>query len=185
MRRTLLIVAAVLAVLLPGTPAWAHAALVAADPARDATLRTAPAAVSLVFSQKLNPDFTTIVLSDAAAQRIPASAPAVHDATGTITVGRPLGNGVYTVAYRVVSRDGHTVQGSYTFTVADPALPAAPAAGRASAAASAPSAGSGGVSPWVLVALAGGGVLLAALAAFLYVSGRRRATRTGLAEKTS
>ena len=186
MRRMLLAVAALLAVLLPGTPAWAHTALVSCDPARGATLGKAPAAVSLVFSQKLNPDFTTIVLSDATAQRLPASTPTVRDAKGTITVGQPLGNGVYTVAYRVVSLDGHTVQGSYTFTVADPALPAATAAGRASAAAPAPPADSGGGVPTsVLIALTGAGILLVALAAYFVVSGRRRATRTDLAGKTS
>lgn len=179
MKRVLLVVAALLAVLVPGTPAWAHAALVSSDPAKDASLSTAPTAVTLVFSQKINPDFATIVLSDAAAQRIPASTPAVDEVNGTITVGQPLGNGVYTVAYRVVSIDGHTVQGSYTFTVADPALPAAAPAGRPSGAAAAPpAAASGGVSAAVLIAMGAVGVLLAAVAGYLVVSGRRRASRT-------
>jgi copper resistance protein C len=174
MRRTLLVVAALLAVLLPGTPAWAHTTLVSCDPAEDATLGKAPTEVTLVFSRKLKPDFATIVLSDAAAQRIPASTPAVDDVNGTITVGRPLGNGVYTVAYRVVSLDGHTVQGAYPFVVADPALPAAPAAGRPAQAAP-PPAGSA-LAP---IGLTVAGVLLAGLAAYFSGSGRRRATRTG------
>ncbi|WP_435154052.1 copper resistance protein CopC, partial [Micromonospora aurantiaca (nom. illeg.)] len=37
------------------------------------------------------------------------------------------------VAYRVVSRDGHPVQGSYRFPVADPAAPAPSAAASLSA----------------------------------------------------
>jgi methionine-rich copper-binding protein CopC len=178
-RRMLLAVAVLLlAVLLPGTPAWAHTALVSADPAADATLSKAPTAVTLVFSQTLNPDFTTIVLSDAAARRIPSSAPTVGDATGSVTVGQPLGNGVYTVAYRVVSRDGHTVQGSYPFTVADPALPAATTtAGPPAGAAVTPAAGSGGLSAPVLIGLIATGVLLVALAAYFARPGRRRVTR--------
>lgn len=182
MKGILLVAVALLAVLLPGTPAWAHTALVSSDPAEDATLRTAPTAVTLVFSQKLNPDFTTIVLSDAAAQRIPSSAPVVDDVKGTITIGRPLGNGVYTLAYRVVSLDGHTVQDSYTFTVADPALPAATAAVRPSTAA-APTAAAGGISAPVLLGLGSAGLLLAVLAAYLYLSGRRRATRSAAQER--
>ena len=109
--------------LAPATPAQAHAELVSASPAQGAALATAPAAVTLRFTEKLNPGFTTIVVS-AARQRIPASPPAVHDADGTVTLDGSLPSGAYTVAYRVVSSDGHTVKGSYTFTVADPARPA-------------------------------------------------------------
>ncbi|GAA2627838.1 copper resistance CopC family protein [Paractinoplanes durhamensis] len=194
MRRTLLAAAALLVVLLPGAPAWAHTSLLSSVPARDATLAKAPASVALTFSQRLNPDFTTIVVSDAAKQRVPASKPAVEQAVGTVTFDQPLGNGVYTVAYRVVSSDGHTVQGSYPFTVADPALTAAtaPAAAASAAAPSAvaPSAvapaaaapaaadgpGSGGIPAGVQLGLAAAGVLLAGGAIYLFVSARRKAT---------
>ena len=171
MRRTLLVAAALLAVLAPATPAWAHTALVSSDPARGATLTKAPTTVTLVFSQKLNPDFSTVVLSDAATRRIAASTPVVDDVNATITVGQALANGSYTVAYRVVSQDGHTVQDSYRFTVADPALPAAPVAGQAAV----PPAGSGGIPGPVLIGLGAAGVLLAALAAYFFLSGRKRA----------
>lgn len=174
MRKALLALAAVLAVLLPGTPAWAHAQLVSADPAKDATLPTAPTAVTLTFSERLNPDFTTIVVSDAAKQRVPASAPAVDAAAGSVTLTQALNNGSYTVAYRVVSVDGHTVQGSYAFTVKDPAKPAAAPPPASAPAAAAPSADSGGIPSGVLIGLGAAGVLLAA-AAYLFLGGRRRA----------
>ncbi|MFG1738716.1 copper resistance protein CopC [Micromonospora chalcea] len=111
--------------LVPATPAAAHNSLQEATPARDARLTTAPTQVTLRFMQRLNPAFTTITLRDAAERPVPASAPAVNGATGTVTIEEPLGNGTYTVAYRVVSRDGHPVQGSYRFIVADPAAPPA------------------------------------------------------------
>jgi hypothetical protein len=179
MRRLLLVVAAVLVVLAPSAPAWAHAQLVSADPAKDATVAKAPTTVTLVFSEQLNPDFTTIVVSDSARQRIPAGDPVVQGVNGTLTLSQALGNGAYTVAYRVVSNDGHTVQGSYTFTVADPALPAAAAVVPSASAlheAAAPPAGSGGIPTGVLIGLAALGVVLAGLAAYFYVSGRRRTT---------
>jgi len=164
------LLAAIVAVLTPGAPAWAHAQLLAADPAKDATLARAPAAVTLTFSARLNPDFATIVVSDAAGRRIPASAPAVDAAVASVTLTPPLANGLHTVAYRVVSVDGHTVQGSYTVTLADPALQAA--APSPSAGVSAPPTDSGGLPAGALAAL---GVLLAALTLLGYAVGRRRA----------
>ncbi|MEU1807473.1 copper resistance CopC family protein [Micromonospora aurantiaca (nom. illeg.)] len=135
------LLAAVLTALLlvPAAPAAAHNSLQEATPARDARLTAAPTQVTLRFLQRLNPSFTTIAVSDAAQRTVPTSAPAVDGTTGTVTIDEPLANGTYTVAYRVVSRDGHPVQGSYRFTVADPAAPApsAPASTGASTAAGA------------------------------------------------
>lgn len=119
-------VLAALAVLLaPASPAAAHNSLQAANPAQDARLSTPPTQITLKFLQKLDPAFTTIVLSDASQRKVPTSEPAVAGATGIVTIGQPLANGSYTVAYRVVSADGHPVQGSYSFTIADPAASAA------------------------------------------------------------
>ncbi|WP_308121237.1 copper resistance CopC family protein [Paractinoplanes bogorensis] len=171
MKRILLALAAVVAVLAPAAPAWAHAQLLSAVPARDQTLTTAPTAVTLTFSEKLNPEFVTVVLSDAGRQRLPLSAPAVDGSEATATLTQPIGNGTYTVAYRVVSRDGHTVQGSYGFTVGDPAQRAAPSA------AAAPPAGSGGLPTGVVIGLAALGVILAALAVWFWFAGRRQSDR--------
>ncbi|WP_433729508.1 copper resistance CopC family protein [Actinoplanes sp. CA-051413] len=168
MRKLMLTFAAFAAVLLPGSPAWAHAELTASAPARDATLAAAPTSVTVTFSEHLNPEFTTIVVSDSARQRLAASAPVVDAGSGTVTLSPPPGNGTYTVAYRVVSVDGHTAQGSYAFTVADPALPPAPTTAPAVAA---PPVDSGGTSTALLIGL---GVLAVAITILLYVSWRRR-----------
>lgn len=107
--------------LLPGVPAWAHNALAEANPAKNATLKKSPSEVKLRFLQKLDPKYTTITVSDAAKAKVETSAPKVDGATGSVTFAAPLTNGAYTVAYQVVSTDGHTVKGSYQFTVNDPA----------------------------------------------------------------
>jgi methionine-rich copper-binding protein CopC len=122
------VLAVLVALLVPAAPAWAHNSLKASTPARDATLSSAPTEVALEFMQRLDPTFTTIVLTDAARQKLTTGEPVVAGATSTVQVTDPLPNGRYTVAYRVVSADGHPVQGSYPFTVADPASSAAPAA---------------------------------------------------------
>lgn len=186
-RRLVVALAAVLAALVPGAPAWAHNSLVEAVPAKNATLTEAPATVKLSFLQKLDPEFTTIVVSDAAQQKVPADPPKVANKTGTLTLTAPLANGDYTVAYQVVSTDGHTVKGSYKFTVAAaaaapssaaapvpapsspaPALSTAPPLAAQNASAAKDSGGSGWIWIVVLVVLAGTG-----LAGFLVVRSRR------------
>jgi methionine-rich copper-binding protein CopC len=164
-RRILVALAVVAGVLLPGAPAWAHNQLAGSAPASGATLPAAPATVTLRFTEALNPEFTTIAVSDGARRRVPTSAPVVDGTSGTVTVDGAMANGVYTVAFRTVSVDGHTVQGSYTFMLADPAKPAV------TAAAVAPPTG-GGTSIAVPI---GAGVLLtfAGCAAFLFRRSRR------------
>ncbi|MFU8875478.1 copper resistance CopC family protein [Micromonospora sp. SL4-19] len=185
------LVAAVLAalamLLAPASPAAAHNSLQAANPAQDSRLSTPPTQITLKFLQKLDPAFTTIVLSDADQRKVPTSEPAVTGATGTVTITQPLANGNYTVAYRVVSADGHPVQGSYSFTLADPAAATASAApdvaasaaantdavSPASASPAASSRRSDGSGPILLLA---GGIAVVAVVAGVVVLRRRRAT---------
>ncbi|WP_422742043.1 copper resistance CopC family protein [Micromonospora sp. WMMD754] len=180
------LLAAAALLLAPAAPAAAHNTLQAAAPAQDARLTAAPTTVTLRFLQQLNPQFTTIVLSDSGQRKVPTGAPAVDGPTGTISVDEPLANGTYTVAYRVVSADGHPVQGSYRFTVADPAAPAVPApaaattggdAGPTSTAAGPASAAAGGDDGPPAVLLAAGVVVVVAVAgAALLLFRRRRAS---------
>ncbi|MEU7750289.1 copper resistance CopC family protein [Micromonospora sp. NPDC049101] len=172
------VLAVLVALLVPAAPAWAHNSLKSATPARDATVPSAPTEVALEFMQRLDPAFTTIVLTDAAKRKLATGEPVVAGAKSTVQVTDTLPNGTYTVAYRVVSVDGHPVQGSYPFTVADPASSAAPTAGAGTSAATASAAAGvqsdGGPGAGVLVAGAVLAVLAVLAAGLLW---RRRATR--------
>ncbi|MBQ1025239.1 copper resistance CopC family protein [Micromonospora sp. C95] len=181
----------------PVSPAYAHNALRKATPAQDAELKKAPTRITLEFLQKLNPSFTTITLSDADKQQVATSEPKVSGTKGTVTIDQSLANGVYTVAYRVVSTDGHPVQASYKFTVADPTATADPspsptasepasspsaspsAEPTASAAAASPAASSSSGGPGTAVLLAGGGILLALVAGAVVLLLRRRSATGG------
>ncbi|WBB56259.1 copper resistance CopC family protein [Verrucosispora sp. WMMD573] len=177
----------------PVAPAYAHNVLSKATPAQDAKLKKAPTRITLEFLQKLNPSFTTITLSDADKQQVTTGEPEVSGTKGTVAIESPLANGVYTVAYRVVSKDGHPVQGSYKFTVADPTATAAPSpspspspsvsapapttsapSAEPTAAAASPAASSSSGGPGTMALLAGGGVLLALVAAAAVLLRRRR-----------
>lgn len=109
--------------LAPG--ASAHAGLVSSDPAEGATLPSAPARVTLEFSEPVEapayvvatgPDGTTHQLDD----------PTVADAVVTqkldpATLGSARTEGGWTIAYRIVSADGHAVQGHVRFRVSSTA----------------------------------------------------------------
>ncbi|WFE55661.1 copper resistance CopC family protein [Micromonospora sp. WMMD712] len=181
---------AALAVLAaPAAPAAAHNSLAAATPAADTRLAEPPSEITVRFLQKLDPGLTTVVLSDATRRVVPTDAPVVAGTRATVAVAETLPDGTYTVAYRVVSTDGHPVQGSYRFTVARPAATAPapasaphtapptapPTSGAAGAAGRAgPGGGPGPLTVAAAVALAG--VALAAVAlAGARVLRRRRA----------
>jgi LPXTG-motif cell wall-anchored protein len=194
--RPLLALAALLAVLLPGVPAWAHNALAEAVPAKNATLKKSPSEVKLRFLQKLDPAYTTITVSNAGKEKVGTSAPKVDGATGSVTIDAPLANGAYTVAYQVVSTDGHTVKGSYEFTVANPApalepgpvvedseapvepeessaAPSAEVKASATVAAAPPLVAEESSNATVIGIVVGVVVLLAAVAAFLFLRRRK------------
>ncbi|MEU8009896.1 copper resistance CopC family protein [Micromonospora parva] len=172
------VLAVLVAVLIPTGPAWAHNSLRAATPARDATVSSAPTEVTLEFMQRLDPTFTTIVLTDAAKRKLATGEPVVTGATSTVQVTDTLPNGTYTVAYRVVSADGHPVQGSYPFTVADPSSTVAPAVAVSASAPATPGAAAvpgGGAGAGLLVAGAALALLVLMPAGLLW----RRAARRG------
>lgn len=185
------VLAAAALLLVPAAPAAAHNSLKTTTPAKNAELDKAPAEITLEFLQKLDPAFTTIVLSDAAEQKVPTGEPVVTGAKGTISIDGTLANGTYTVAYRVVSADGHPVQGSYAFTVADPAGAEAPAPTPAESSPTAepttpptePAAASpvaatdnDGGGSGIGTAAIGGGILLVLVAGGLVLLRRRRST---------
>jgi copper resistance protein C len=171
------LVAAFLAVLVPGL-AWAHNSLTEAVPGRHATLDRAPGGVRLTFLQKVDPEALTITVTDAGQRAVPTGPAEADGRTGSVEFAEPPANGVYTVTYRVVSLDGHPVQGSYRFTVDDPAAapapsasPVTPAAEPSSAAVAVPDPqvvpvadASDDAGPWPLVAGAAAVAVLAVVA---------------------
>lgn len=121
-RGAFLILAGVIAgVLLSGpvTHAFAHAGLANAVPAPAAILSDAPAAVTLTFTEALEPEFSTIEVRDAKGARLDkADTHATPDDRKQIVVDlKPLPPGPYTVLWRATSVDTHRSNGTYPFTV--------------------------------------------------------------------
>jgi methionine-rich copper-binding protein CopC len=103
------------------TPVLAHTHLKSTVPADGSTVATAPAEFVLTFSEPARLTALTIQKDGGAEQKIvalPASA------TAAAKVAAPkLGNGRYTLNYRVVGADGHVMNGKVTFTVGAKAAP--------------------------------------------------------------
>ena len=109
-------------------PAGAHSALVSSVPAADSTVVDFPMDVTLTFNEELlkvgeeNPNKLEVFDESGV---LVSGAPVVTGANFTAPVGIN-GNGVYTVKYRVVSKDGHVVEDEYQFNVESPIAIATP-----------------------------------------------------------
>ena len=169
-------VLAAAALLLGAAPAMAHARLISSDPPDGASLDAGPQRVSLTFSDQMTGEFDAITVVGPDEKQYQTGDVTAEGSTVSIAV-QPLGpTGVYEIGYRVVSADGHPVEGTLSFTLTTPgpaaaattnAAPAgAPAATPAPAAApTAPDNDSGGMPlwPWLVgaIVLIGAGVVVA------------------------
>lgn len=116
------------------SPASAHTDLLSTDPASGARLAAPPAEVTLTFTDQMSGEFNTVSLTVADQTPIKLGSSTVSD---TVTARVPLDDiaGAFrnpnqpvdwTLAYRVVSADGHPVTGDLAFRAP---LPRAASAG--------------------------------------------------------
>lgn len=97
--------------------AAAHASEVGSTPAADEVLAVAPTEVEVQFDSGLLEMGAALVVRSAEEDSIVTGEPIVGENTLTVPVDPAAAPGEYEVAYRVVSADGHTVKGSFTYTV--------------------------------------------------------------------
>lgn len=114
---TVVVAAALIALVgLGGGEAAAHTGLEASTPADGEVLTSAPEAITLTFTEPVQPQFSQVAVTGPGGQTI-NSGPATIDGP---VVRQPVivdADGGHVVAYRVVSGDGHPVSGQLTFTV--------------------------------------------------------------------
>ena len=98
-------------------PAFAHSVLLGSDPTDGASLDTGPSQVALTFNEDMPPGFDVVFVIGPDGKewqngQVTTSGPVV-----SVSVA-PLGPaGRYQVGYRVVSGDGHPVEGRTSFTL--------------------------------------------------------------------
>lgn len=135
------LVAAVLLLLLTAAPASAHDSLVSSDPEDGATLETSPEQVSLEYSDDVLDVSPVVRIAGKDGEVVAELDPKVEGSTVTAALDEPLAAGDYEVRWRVVSADGHPIEGTESFTVAQGATGGASDAGGQT---SAPASDAGG-----------------------------------------
>ncbi|MFJ3962069.1 copper resistance protein CopC [Streptomyces sp. NPDC090036] len=123
--RLALVLAALLATLFAAAaPATAHAALTASDPKDGAVVATAPAQVTLSFSEQVAMGDDSIRVLDPQGRRVDTGELRDMCSGNTIRYGTALHsglpNGTYTVAWQAVSADSHPISGAFTFSIGAP-----------------------------------------------------------------
>jgi methionine-rich copper-binding protein CopC len=134
-----------------------HNELIGTDPPDDAKLAAGPARITLTFDLPAQHGFSTVIVTGPDRNQWQAG-PVTEDGATVSAPVRSLGPaGVYTVAWRIVSADGHPVRGTFPFTLTSPGsgTAAAPPPNTARPAGVTGSVGLG-VWPW----FAGAGALL-------------------------
>ena len=117
MQRSSLIGFASLMLLMAATSsAMAHAFLDRAEPRVGNSVAAPPHAVTLWFSQKIEPAFSSVTVTNAKGERVDTGKARVNGNQMSISL-RPGGSGTYHVNWHVLSVDTHTTDGSFTFQV--------------------------------------------------------------------
>src|SRR5574337_458962 len=108
-----------LALLLAGGQAFAHAQLKKSSPAAGATVAP-PSEIRLEFSEGVEPIFSGVILKSTNGASEPLGRPKADpgdDKALIATISRPLSPGRYSVRWHAVSADTHRTQGTFEFTV--------------------------------------------------------------------
>ena len=188
---------AALAVLAPFAPAAnAHDQVTHTAPAEAEQLDTAPADVTMQFTDELIAVGALMLVVDESGEDWADGPMAIDGATAVQPLKTGLPDGTFDVRWRVVSADGHPISGTFPFSVGDEPPAEAPGAGTSSGAgtgeeggeeagthsaseqpdahaeASAPDAETGGLPLWG-VGLIGAGIGLAVFAVFAVLRTRK------------
>jgi copper resistance protein C len=115
MSAALLIAGTVL--LAGGTPALAHTALKSSNPAKGASLPSAPPQITLTFSEPVQVEAGAITVAGPGGAQWTVGPADVNGAvvTAPVTPAGPAGQ--YTINYRVISADGDPVRGTVPFAL--------------------------------------------------------------------
>lgn len=116
MRRSSLLPIIPLLLLFATGEAKAHAFLDHAEPRVGNKVAAPPREVTLWFTQKLEPAFSSVTVTNAAGERIDSGKARVSGTQMSVSL-RPGGTGTYHVNWQVLSVDTHRTNGNFTFQV--------------------------------------------------------------------
>lgn len=119
--RTTLLVALILWIGLPPPSAFAHAGLISSTPESGAHLAVLPSQVELEFGENLltlgDAQTNVLVVKDPDGIQIDKSDSTISGRFLSVRLDSNSKAGTFTVDWRIVSEDGHPVEGSFQFSV--------------------------------------------------------------------
>lgn len=104
--------------LLASGEAQAHATLDHAEPRVGNKVASPPREVTLTFTEKLEPAFSSVTVTGPSGQRVDAGKARVSGNQMSVPL-KDGGAGTYHVNWRVLSVDTHKTDGSFTFQVGE------------------------------------------------------------------
>ncbi|WP_019635414.1 copper resistance CopC/CopD family protein [Paenibacillus fonticola] len=109
----------------------AHAFVVASSPVENEVLEEAPASVSITFNEPIENAFHSLQVTGPSGRQATEGVARIDDANSAKLIAdlrTELPDGIYTVNYKVLSSDGHTVTGTFPFIIGDAAAGQSPPA---------------------------------------------------------
>jgi copper transport protein len=117
--RKVLILFLLFIVFVPQT-VFAHAILEKATPAPNSQVKESPKEIVLTFNERMEEELYSIKVFNADGDIVSDSETQLSIDQKQLTQVLPsLSDGTYTVSYRVLSADGHPIEGSYVITVGE------------------------------------------------------------------
>jgi copper transport protein len=118
----LLLLLLLLALVCAPREASAHAKIKRSEPKANSTVARAPGLVELWFTEAMQEGFTTIEVTDSKRRRLDRGPVTLSEGGTKAQVElEELEPGTYTVAWKILSKDQHTIRGRFRFKVAAPA----------------------------------------------------------------
>src|ERR687895_172318 len=113
--------AAMIAAIVPASPASAHSTLIATEPSRNAVVEQSPDRVLLRFDEPVESQLGSIRVYDGDGRRVDndtVTKPAPEEVA--VAIEGELERGTYTVAWRVISADSDPITGAWVFNAQEP-----------------------------------------------------------------
>lgn len=102
-------------------PAYAHDTLTDSTPENNSVIGTMPDSLKLQFNEEVLSVGAEASLTDASGTTVTTGSPVINGTTVTVPVpgAATAAHGAYSFAWRVVSADGHPIDGTIVFTVGE------------------------------------------------------------------
>lgn len=104
-------------VVLTALPAAAHDQLIETTPADASVVEVAPSEVTLRFGAEVMDISSQVIVRGPTGEVVLDTEAVIAGVLVSAPLPADLGQGTHTVAWRVVSGDGHPLQGSFTFSI--------------------------------------------------------------------